>query len=96
VLLKKLLGALKINDRLINVPSVPSVPFIKEEGKSCGIRKEASIYSYIIGGKMTQPVYENLWHYSEQFSRDPLQRSGPLTMALCRKRNPEIDALLDR
>ncbi|MEI7906852.1 MAG: hypothetical protein WCI84_05790 [Bacteroidota bacterium] len=30
---------------------------------------------------MTQALYENLYHYTEQFSRDPLQRSELLTMA---------------
>ena len=30
---------------------------------------------------MTQQLYDNLWHYSEQFSRDPLQRSELITMA---------------
>ncbi len=30
---------------------------------------------------MTQAVYENLYHYTEQFTRDPLQRSELLTMA---------------
>jgi hypothetical protein len=30
---------------------------------------------------MTQELYDNLWHYSELFSRDPLQRSELLTMA---------------
>ncbi|MFA6469256.1 MAG: hypothetical protein WCW35_10175 [Bacteroidota bacterium] len=30
---------------------------------------------------MTQAMYENLYHYTEQFSRDPLQRSELLTMA---------------
>ena len=30
---------------------------------------------------MTQQVYDHLWHYSEQFSRDPLQRSELITMA---------------
>ncbi len=34
-----------------------------------------------IGGQMTQALYDNLWHYTEQFSRDPLQRSELLTMA---------------
>jgi hypothetical protein len=31
-------------------------------------------------------VYENLWHYSEQFSRDPLQRSELLTMAFMQEK----------
>jgi hypothetical protein len=35
---------------------------------------------------MTQLVYENLWHYSEQFSRDPLQRSELLTMAFMQEK----------
>jgi hypothetical protein len=30
---------------------------------------------------MSEQEYENLWHYSEQFTRDPLQRSELLTMA---------------
>jgi hypothetical protein len=30
---------------------------------------------------MTQQSYDHLWHYTEQFSRDPLQRSELLTMA---------------
>ena len=30
---------------------------------------------------MSEQEYENLWHYTEQFSRDPLQRSELLTMA---------------
>ena len=30
---------------------------------------------------MTQALYDNLYHYTEQFSRDPLQRSELLTMA---------------
>ena len=30
---------------------------------------------------MTQALYDSLWHYTEQFSRDPLQRSELLTMA---------------
>jgi hypothetical protein len=30
---------------------------------------------------MSDQEYENLWHYSEQFTRDPLQRSELLTMA---------------
>lgn len=30
---------------------------------------------------MSEQEYETLWHYSEQFSRDPLQRSELLTMA---------------
>lgn len=30
---------------------------------------------------MTQALYDNLWHYSELFSRDPLQRSELVTMA---------------
>ena len=30
---------------------------------------------------MSEQEYENLWHYSEQFSRDPLQRSELITMA---------------
>jgi hypothetical protein len=30
---------------------------------------------------MTQELYDNLWHYSELFSRDPLQRSELVTMA---------------
>jgi hypothetical protein len=29
---------------------------------------------------MSEQEYENLWHYSEQFSRDPLQRSELVTM----------------
>ena len=35
---------------------------------------------------MTQLVYENLWHYSEQFSRDPLQRSELVTMAFMQEK----------
>ena len=35
---------------------------------------------------MTQLVYENLWHYSEQFSRDQLQRSELLTMAFMQEK----------
>ena len=30
---------------------------------------------------MSEQEYETLWHYSERFSRDPLQRSELLTMA---------------
>ena len=30
---------------------------------------------------MTQQLYDNLWNYSEQFTRDKLQRSELLTMA---------------
>ena len=30
---------------------------------------------------MSEQEYENLWHYSEQFTRDPLQRSELITMA---------------
>ena len=30
---------------------------------------------------MTQALYDNLWHYSERFTRDKLQRSELLTMA---------------
>ena len=30
---------------------------------------------------MTQQLYDHLWHYTEQFTRDPLQRSELLTMA---------------
>jgi hypothetical protein len=30
---------------------------------------------------MSEQEYENLWHYSEQFCRDPIQRSELLTMA---------------
>jgi hypothetical protein len=30
---------------------------------------------------MTQQIYETLWHYSEQFTRDSLQRSELITMA---------------
>ena len=30
---------------------------------------------------MSEQEYETLWHYSEQFSRDPLQRSELITMA---------------
>jgi hypothetical protein len=30
---------------------------------------------------MTQQIYDTLWHYSEQFTRDPLERSELLTMA---------------
>jgi hypothetical protein len=30
---------------------------------------------------MTKSVYDTLWHYSEQFSRDSLQRSELITMA---------------
>jgi hypothetical protein len=30
---------------------------------------------------MSDQEYDNLWHYTEQFSRDPLQRSELLTMA---------------
>ena len=30
---------------------------------------------------MTQQIYDTLWHYSEQFTRDPLQRSELITMA---------------
>ena len=30
---------------------------------------------------MSEQEYEDLWHYSEQFSRDPLQRSELVTMA---------------
>ena len=30
---------------------------------------------------MTQLMYDNLWHYSEQFTRDKLQRSELLSMA---------------
>ena len=30
---------------------------------------------------MTQQLYDNLWHYTEQFTRDSLQRSELLTMA---------------
>ncbi len=30
---------------------------------------------------MTQAVYDHLWHYSEQFSRDPIQRSELVTFA---------------
>ena len=29
---------------------------------------------------MSEQEYENLWHYSEQFTRDPLQRSELVTM----------------
>jgi hypothetical protein len=31
---------------------------------------------------MSEKEYENLWHYSEQFTRDKLQRSELITMAL--------------
>lgn len=31
---------------------------------------------------MTQLLYDDLWHYSERFTRDKLQRSELLTMAL--------------
>ena len=30
---------------------------------------------------MSEQEYDDLWHYSEQFTRDPLQRSELLTMA---------------
>ena len=30
---------------------------------------------------MTQVLYDDLWHYSERFTRDKLQRSELLTMA---------------
>ena len=30
---------------------------------------------------MSEQEYENLWHYSEQFTRDPLQRSELITMS---------------
>ncbi len=30
---------------------------------------------------MSEQEYENLWHYTEQFTRDPLQRSELVTMA---------------
>jgi hypothetical protein len=30
---------------------------------------------------MSNQEYDELWHYSEQFSRDPLQRSELVTMA---------------
>jgi hypothetical protein len=30
---------------------------------------------------MTQQIYDTLWHYSEQFTRDSLQRSELITMA---------------
>jgi hypothetical protein len=30
---------------------------------------------------LTQQIYDTLWHYSEQFTRDPLERSELLTMA---------------
>ncbi len=30
---------------------------------------------------MTQVLYDDLWHYSERFTRDSLQRSELLTMA---------------
>jgi hypothetical protein len=30
---------------------------------------------------MSEQEYEDLWHYSEQFTRDPLQRSELVTMA---------------
>jgi hypothetical protein len=30
---------------------------------------------------MTQQIYDTLWHYSEQFSRDKLERSELITMA---------------
>jgi hypothetical protein len=30
---------------------------------------------------MTQVLYDDLWHYSERFTRDMLQRSELLTMA---------------
>jgi hypothetical protein len=30
---------------------------------------------------MTQQLYDHLWHYSEQFTRDKLQRSELITMA---------------
>ena len=30
---------------------------------------------------MTKSVYDTLWHYSEQFTRDSLQRSESITMA---------------
>ena len=30
---------------------------------------------------MSEQQYEELWHYSEQFTRDPLQRSELVTMA---------------
>ena len=33
---------------------------------------------------MSEQEYENLWHYSGQFSRDPLQRSELFTMACVR------------
>jgi hypothetical protein len=38
-------------------------------------------HSYIKGEAMTQLMYDNLWHYSEQFTRDKLQRSELVTMA---------------
>jgi hypothetical protein len=45
-----------------------------------GIRKEVKpIQSH--GGFMTQALYDNLWHYTEQFTRDQLQRSGLLSIA---------------
>jgi hypothetical protein len=30
---------------------------------------------------MTQQIYDTLWHYSEQFTRDKLERSELITMA---------------
>ena len=36
---------------------------------------------YSQGGTMSEQEYDNLWHYTEQFTRDPLQRSELLTMA---------------
>lgn len=35
---------------------------------------------------MSEQEYETLWHYSEQFSRDPLQRSELLTMSFVQGR----------
>jgi hypothetical protein len=30
---------------------------------------------------MSEQEYNDLWHYSEQFTRDPVQRSELVTMA---------------
>src|SRR5208283_3551853 len=44
------------------------------------IRIEVQLF-YSQGGMMTQALYDELFHYSEQFTRDNLQRSELVTMA---------------
>lgn len=64
----------------MNPPMIGGNALIDSYAGYSGIRT-GETFRKLLGGSMMQQLYDNLWHYLEKSTRDPLQRSELVTMA---------------